>query len=246
MDVTALGQLLLQDLPGHVHGDHGAGIQTQTRGLVHALGPLVDDAEAVLPGKDPGHAQGQDFPHAVSGHGRRLNPQGEQLAHHGILQGEQGRLLPAGLLQVLVLGVEHQVQEIEVGPGGDPLHPLADQGKGLVKVPAHPRIIGALTRKDQGQGRRCVSLGSGEDSLPGEAPQGFIRQRGGEGRQGPPLSPGPRYRLRPPPPVDGAGPKSGSSGTTPPQAAPTAPAPPVLPARPGSAADPGPAPPRCR
>ena len=113
-----------------------------------------------------------------------LTPKGEKLAHHGIFEGEQGRLLPAGLLQVLVLGVEHQIQEVEVGHRGDALYPLADQGEGLVKVPAHPRIIGALTRKDQGQGSRCVSLGSGEDSLAGEAPQGFIRQRGGHGSKG--------------------------------------------------------------
>ena len=126
------------------------------RGLVHAPGPLADDPETVFPGKDPGQAQGDDLTHAVSGQGCGFDPEGEQLAGHGILQSEQGRLLPAGLLQILLSGGEHQFQEVGVGLGGEALHPLADQGKSPVKVLAHPRIMGALSSEDQGQRRGRV------------------------------------------------------------------------------------------
>ncbi len=96
----------MQQVQGGVHGRHDAGVHIHSRGLIHAEGSLVDDAEPVLQGIDPGQTQGGQFAQTVPGHSHRADAQGDEVSSHGVFHGEQGRLLPPGLLKVLLSIVE--------------------------------------------------------------------------------------------------------------------------------------------
>ena len=62
----------------------------------------VHDSKPVLQRIDAGQAQGGQFAQTVAGHSHRVNTKGDEVSSHGVFQGEQGRLLPPGLLKVLL------------------------------------------------------------------------------------------------------------------------------------------------
>ena len=155
----------MQQVQGGVHGRHDAGVHTQRRGLIHAEGSPVDDAEPVLQGIDPGQTQGGQFAQTVPGHSHRVDTQGHEVASHGIFHGEQGRLLPPGFLEIFLLIVEQQVQKVEVRGGGSPVHPFLDDGEGLVELPPHAGIVRPLPGKYQGEGQRWLIFRAQEDPL---------------------------------------------------------------------------------
>ena len=122
-------------------------------------------------GIDTRQAQGGQFAQTVAGHSHRANTKGDEVSSHGVFQGEQGRLLPAGLLKVLLSIMEQQVQEVEVRCRCRPIHPLLDDGKGLVEIPPHSSIVCPLSGKYKSERRHWQILGAYEDPLLRQGPQ---------------------------------------------------------------------------
>jgi hypothetical protein len=106
MDVLPAMEHLPQQIHGGVRGRHRAGVQVSGGGLVHAEGPLIHNSKPVLHGIDTRQAQGGQFAQTVAGHSHRVNTKGDEVSSHGVFQGEHGRLLPPGLLKVLLSIVE--------------------------------------------------------------------------------------------------------------------------------------------
>jgi len=102
MDILPAKQHLPQQIHGGVRGCHGAGVQVSGGGLVHAEGPLIHNSKPVLRGIDAGQAQRGQLAQTVAGHSRRMDTKRDEVSSHGVFQGEQGRLLPPGLLKVLL------------------------------------------------------------------------------------------------------------------------------------------------
>ena len=102
-----------------------------------------------------------------------MDAKGEEVSSHGVFQDEQGRLLPPGLLKILLAIMEQQVKEVEVRNRCCPIHPLLDDGKRLVEIPPHSSIVGALPRKHQGERKRRQILNAHEDPLLHQSSQGL-------------------------------------------------------------------------
>ena len=106
MDIVPSLDHLFQQIRGDVRGRHDAGVHVHASGLVHAEGPLVHDSKPVLRGIDTGQAQGGQLAQTMAGHGHRVDTKGREVSSHGVFHGEHGRLLPPGLLKVLLSIVE--------------------------------------------------------------------------------------------------------------------------------------------
>jgi hypothetical protein len=165
VDIVPSPDQLFQPIQGSVRGRHGAGVHVHGSGLVHAEGSLVHNSKPVLQGKDASQAQGGQLAQAVAGHRHRVNTKRDEVSGHGVFHGEQGRLLPPGLLKVLLPIVEQEVKKVVVRCSRCPIQPFPDDGKGLVERLAHAGIVGSLPGKDQGERRHGRILGVDEEAL---------------------------------------------------------------------------------
>ena len=129
------------------HGGHRA--RAGQAGVVHRLGPLDDEAHAVVEAERAGGGERGVLAEAVAGAEARLDAEALDGVEHHQAGDERGELGVAGVPQLVGVGVEQQRGDVALGD----LAGLLDELPALVVDPraAHAGPLRALAREREGE-----------------------------------------------------------------------------------------------
>ena len=138
----------------------GWGLGVVVTGVVHRVGPLAHQADALVEAERTGGGECRVLAEAVAGAEARLDTETLHCVEHDQAADEGGELGVARVLQFVGVGVEQQARDVAVGDGRG----LVDQLPALVvgPWPAHAGALGALARKREGK-HRVATLDPGSE-----------------------------------------------------------------------------------